>query len=85
MAALYGRLQGNRGEVTRMGSPQSGIESTLETWDGEIRTELTAKGNFKVFIGPKGSASTLIATGNVDHESFSYVKDNEPTVVMPLL
>ncbi len=66
MAALYGRLQGDRKEVTRMGSKNSGISATLETWDGEIKTTLEADGSFTVTIGPKNGANTIIATGNVD-------------------
>jgi len=46
MSALYGRLQGSRGEVTRLGHQT--IESTLETWTGEIRTELERDGSFSV-------------------------------------
>lgn len=85
MAALYGRMQGNRGEVTRMGSANSGIESRLETWDGSIKTELTADGNYKVYIGDKHSPSILIATGNVDYASFSAIKDGEPTPIRPIV
>lgn len=70
MAALYGRLQGNRGEVTRMG--HADIESKLETWDGSIRTVLFKDGSFDVYIGDKTHPSTLIASGNVnDGERFA--------------
>lgn len=68
MAALYGRLQGQAGEATRIGSTSSGIHSKLETWNGSITTELQADGTFEVFIGPKGSGRTLIASGNVDED-----------------
>jgi len=32
MAQFYGRVHGNRGEATRMGSKASGIRATAETW-----------------------------------------------------
>lgn len=64
MANLYGRLQGNRGQTTRVGSTL--IDSTLETWDGEIRTTLTKDGSFVVMIGPKNGADMIIAVGNVN-------------------
>lgn len=67
MAALYGRMQGNRGEVTRMGSANSGIESTLETWDGQVRTELEADGSFVVRIGQKRGSGTVVLRGNVNN------------------
>ena len=65
MAALYGRMTGNRGEVTRMGSKASGIESTLETWQGQVKTVLEANGDFAVYVGPKRSSGTVIVRGNV--------------------
>lgn len=64
MAALYGRLQGNRGQVTRCGSRI--IDAKLETWNGSIRVALMTNGDFRVSIGDKFSPHTTIATGNVD-------------------
>ena len=64
MAALYGRLKGNRGMTTRTGATE--IWSSLETWDGSIVTELDRDGTFRVFIGAKGNANVEIATGNID-------------------
>lgn len=68
MAALYGRLQGNRGQVTRVGSANSGIESRLETWQGEIRTTLEANGDFAVYIGTKRGHGTPVLRGNVGND-----------------
>lgn len=59
MAALYGRLKGNRGETTRMGSEKSGISSKLETWTGAVYTELEANGTFRVFVGSKYSRGAV--------------------------
>lgn len=66
MSALYGRLQGARGPVTRCGTPASGISAKLETWHGSIRVDLESGGVFRVWIGPKHDAASLIAEGNVD-------------------
>jgi hypothetical protein len=63
MAALYGRMKGNRGEVTRCGG--SIITSKLETWEGSIRTELEKDGSFRVTIGEKGYPNIVVAQGNV--------------------
>lgn len=67
MSALYGRMQGSRGQVTRCGTPASGIWSKLETWAGAIQVHLAADGSFQVFIGNKTDCRELIASGNVDH------------------
>lgn len=40
MAHFYGTLQGNRGEATRCGTKQSGIETYAASWDGAVRTHL---------------------------------------------
>ena len=40
MAHFYGQLQGSRGEVTRLGSKNSGIETTVASWEGALRVEL---------------------------------------------
>ena len=65
MAALIGYLQGNRGEVSRLGSKSSGINSRLQTWHGGIRTQLNADGEFVVYVYPDNGPSKTI-TGNVD-------------------
>lgn len=75
MAALYGRLQGNRGQATRIGHHE--IYSKLETWDGSIKTELDRDGNFNVYIGDKSMPGTLVATGNVNHRSAAAHRNGE--------
>jgi hypothetical protein len=71
MAALYGRMRA----YTKDGDPASGettrcaggeLVSTLETWDGAIRTTLTEDGTFSVSIGQKGTPHSLVITGNVN-------------------
>jgi hypothetical protein len=64
MATLYGRLQGNRGEVTRTGSKH--IHAQVETWSGKVRVDLDADGNFEVTVGPKGWGGRTVLKGNID-------------------
>jgi hypothetical protein len=47
MAAFYGYLSGNRGEVTRTGHPKSGINAHLKSWvhDVYIRLKADEEGN----------------------------------------
>lgn len=37
MSHFYGTLQGNRGEGTRCGSIESGMETYCASWEGAIR------------------------------------------------
>lgn len=37
MSHFYGILQGNRGEATRCGSKDSGMETYCASWDGAVR------------------------------------------------
>lgn len=36
MAEFYGRIQGNRGEATRMGSKDSGFVASCQSWVGSV-------------------------------------------------
>lgn len=47
MAEFYGRVQGNRGEATRMGSKHSGIYATAETWGSVLRVEQRTDGRWE--------------------------------------
>lgn len=44
MAHFFGRLQGARGEATRLGSEKSGVGTVAASWQGAIRVELYASG-----------------------------------------
>ena len=66
MAALRGTLEGNRGTVSRLGSKNSGIQSTLNTWDGRIVTKLDSDGDFSVYIEPFGGHHPYRLSGNVN-------------------
>lgn len=46
MAHFCGTLQGSRGEATRMGTKDSGIETYAASWEGAVRV--------KPFVGPDG-------------------------------
>lgn len=74
MANLIGYLKdehkSNAKRVSRTSSTT--ISGQLETWEGAIRTQLDRDGNFKVYIGDKGSPSELIAHGNVNVNGGEY-------------
>jgi hypothetical protein len=40
MAHFYGKMKGNRGEVTRCGDRHSGLKATIASWEGAIEVEL---------------------------------------------
>lgn len=46
MSHFYGTLQGHRGEATRCGSKDSGIQVTAASWEGAACV--------RVFVGPDG-------------------------------
>lgn len=69
MAALYGSIQGNRGEATRMGSKSSGIRSYVQTWDARVTVQLEADGTCRIVASDwqRGGTRIPIFEGNV-HE-----------------
>lgn len=66
MSAVYGRLQGNRGEVTRTGSKHSGIMATLNTYEGKVRLVLEEDGSFVLDIESDGIGFVAYARGNAN-------------------
>lgn len=72
MAALFGRLKGNRGEVTRLGSGNSGITARLETWEGSVEIFLEADGHFSVRIGDKGHPGLTVMQGNINDRPITW-------------
>ena len=40
MAHFYGSIQGQRGEATRLGNKNSGLQVTAASWDGAISVHL---------------------------------------------
>ncbi len=48
MARFYADVQGNRGEGTRMGTPQSGIAGHIRGWDTGVSVRIHAEGDHDV-------------------------------------
>ena len=71
MPNLYGRMidpfHSGRKEVTRTAARM--IETTLETWEGAVRTEPEADGTFRIYVGEKYNPKALVATGNVNERA----------------
>lgn len=67
MAALYGTLQGHRGEATRMGTKDSGMSAALQTWGGKARLTLDADGTCELHVShPTRGGTTKVWSGNID-------------------
>jgi hypothetical protein len=56
-----------RKEVTRTAARM--IQTTLETWEGAVRTEREADGTFRIYVGEKYNPKALVATGNVNERA----------------
>lgn len=68
MAHFIGFVQGNRGEASRLGSKDSGIEATARGWDigGGIKifhNKETGKDELRIYVdkGSNNRSSTMIA------------------------
>jgi hypothetical protein len=74
MAHFYGTVQGNRGEASRLGSKDSGLETLAASWAGAIRVSLfvdpAGRDAYRVTQEPHNGAgvSRLIACGLVGEE-----------------
>jgi hypothetical protein len=67
MAAVYGRVQGNRSEATRGGSKASGIRTVAETWKSIVNVSLLHDGECRVYATDKhGNNSVTLWEGNTD-------------------
>ncbi len=40
MAHFYGSIQGNRGEATRLGTKNSGLETVAASWEGAVQVQV---------------------------------------------
>lgn len=72
MAHFRGTLQGNRGEVTRLGHKILGLTVDLNAWDHGVRVELThnpetKQDEIRVYKtgGSNGSESELVKSWSV--------------------
>ena len=59
MAAFYGTIQGNRGMATRCGTPNSGVKTSIQSWQGSCITELwyNEKNELMISIGTSNCSS----------------------------
>lgn len=64
MAALFGRLWGSRGTVTRTGSDS--VNAKLETWQGSVQVTLRRDGTFEVYTGNKYYTTDRVFVGKID-------------------
>jgi hypothetical protein len=71
MTHLYGRMidpfHSGRKEVTSTAARM--IQTTLETWEGAVRTKREADGTFRIYVGEKYNPKALVATGNVNERA----------------
>ena len=73
MSHFYGTLNGSRGQATRCGTANSGLQTIAAGWTGAIRVQLYTDENdqncFRVEIGAwqgSGGDSQIIAEGPLD-------------------
>ncbi len=67
MSALYGYLQGSRGQATCQGHKT--ITASVQTWTHRITVNLDADGTYSVILGPgpQGNVKTrTLSAGNVN-------------------
>lgn len=83
MSALYGRLQGERKQVTR--TAHQGITAQVETWQGIVRVEMTKDGSYSVIVsGKNGEDRREILNGNVNARTVEILESSdvgEPSTV----
>jgi hypothetical protein len=48
-----------------MGDKNSGIDASLETWEGSVKVNLEANGDFYVTVGDKYGSGDIAISGNV--------------------
>lgn len=72
MSKLYGSLQGNRGEVTKCGSKNSGMRASVQSWDGSLIVYMDLDDNDKPIItlktseGSSGYGNETIFRGSLE-------------------
>ena len=82
MSHFYASMQGNRGEATRCGSKQSGIDAHIRGWNSGVRVSCRynkTTGRDECFIyatGGSNRSSQDIELGSVvnDGDGFRFVK-----------
>ena len=72
MSALYGSLQGCRGEATRTASKNSGIRASVQSWNGSLVSYMDLDENgqpvvtLKTSEGSSGYGSETIFRGSLE-------------------
>ena len=72
MSALYGSLQGCRGEATRCGSKNSGVRASVQSWNGSLVSYMDLDENGKPVVtlktseGSSGYGSETIFRGSLE-------------------
>ena len=73
MAALYGTIKGKAGKASRLGTYESGIRATVQSWHGSLIVEMTRKSSddlpiVKLSINDSESSDigTLVFMGTLD-------------------
>ena len=72
MAKFYGQVSGSANTVaTRRGSANSGIKSTVQSWEGCVITELNEEENGKIILTvsvskESSSYGTLVFKGTIE-------------------
>lgn len=67
MSALYGRLWGSRGAVTRTG--HTSITARLEDWENAVQLTLFKDGSYVVEVGEKHGQGEEHYRGNAHSET----------------
>ena len=83
MARFIGRLKGGRGEVSRLGTPASGMTASAQGWDVGAKVEVIDRdGRDVVFVYATGGSngrcsSQLVATIRCDDKGELVVERTE--------
>lgn len=75
MSTFYGSIQGNRGAATRTGSRCSGIESSVQSWNGSVITSLSYDQEDRLMVTVRVSEGSSSYGRTVFHGTFDeYIK-----------
>lgn len=72
MAHFYGDMRGNRGMVTRMGTPRSGMTAHIRGWNFGVRVVIHVDGAGRDYVriyrtgGSNGSVTDALVTEFTD-------------------
>ena len=75
MSTFYGCVQGNRGAATRTGSRCSGIEASVQSWNGSVITSLSYDHEDRLMVTVRVSEGSSSYGITVFHGTFDeYIK-----------